>query len=152
MRELSVSNLMEKDTAALGFALGKRLFPGAFVALYGGLGAGKTTLTKSMAEALGITGVLSPTFTIVREYADGALPLFHFDAYRLGSARELDDLGFGDYIARCGAVVMEWCENVPDAMPPERLEIHLAGSGEEPRAARLIAFGPRYEAMLEEIA
>ncbi len=152
MNQLVMDSLFEKDTAALGEKLGQRLFPGAFIALFGELGAGKTTLTRSLAEAMGIRGVLSPTFTIVREYTQGSLPLFHFDAYRLGSAEELDAIGFADYQARQGAIVMEWCENVAEALPPERLEIHLAGSGDSPRSARLVAFGKPYEAILEELS
>ena len=87
MKELELKGLSEQDTARIGEKLGEGLFPGAFIALYGGLGAGKTTLTRSIAAALGIRGILSPTFTIVREYA-GRIPLFHFDAYRLGDADE----------------------------------------------------------------
>ena len=68
MKELELKGLSEQDTARIGEKLGEGLFPGAFIALYGGLGAGKTTLTRSIAAVLGIRGILSPTFTIVREY------------------------------------------------------------------------------------
>ncbi len=78
---------------------------------------------------MGIQDIQSPTFTIVREHRDGRLPLFHFDAYRLGSGEELYAIGYEDYLAQQGVVVMEWCENVPEALPAQRLEIHLTGSG-----------------------
>ena len=129
MKELELKGLSEQDTARIGEKLGEGLFPGAFIALYGGLGAGKTTLTRSIAAALGIRGILSPTFTIVREYA-GRIPLFHFDAYRL----------------------MEWCENVEDALPCDRLEIHIQGSGEEPRSMRIAASGAAHEKLMEGLA
>ena len=78
----------EQDTEALGRALVQRLQPGAVVAFTGDLGAGKTAFVRGMAQGLGIPQrVTSPTFTIVNEYEGGRLPLFHFDMYRLGSAR-----------------------------------------------------------------
>lgn len=150
-KELILSDMTEKGTAMLGERIGRALFKGAFIALYGGLGAGKTTLTRSVAAALGISGIISPTFTIVREYR-GRLPLFHFDAYRLGSADELNDIGFDDYVAQNGVIMMEWCENVKDALPDKRLEIHISGSGAEPRRIRIAAYGAEYERLLEAIA
>lgn len=151
MKELELKGLSEQDTARIGEKLGEGLFPGAFIALYGGLGAGKTTLTRSIAAALGIRGILSPTFTIVREYA-GRIPLFHFDAYRLGDADELYAIGFDEYMARGGAIIMEWCENVEDALPCDRLEIHIQGSGEEPRSMRIAASGAAHEMLMEGLA
>ena len=151
MKELELKGLSEQDTARIGEKLGEGLFPGAFIALYGGLGAGKTTLTRSIAAALGIRGILSPTFTIVREYA-GRIPLFHFDAYRLGDADELYAIGFDEYMARGGAIIMEWCENLADALPCDRLEIHIQGSGEEPRSVRIAASGATHEKLTEGLA
>lgn len=151
MKELVLDALTEQDTARIGKRLGEGLFSGAFIALYGGLGAGKTTLTRSIALSLGIRGILSPTFTIVREYA-GRIPLFHFDAYRLGDADELYAIGFDEYISRGGAIIMEWCENVADALPRERLEIHIQGSGDEPRCMRMAAFGAAHERLTEGLA
>ena len=104
-----------------------------------------------MTAALGIRGILSPTFTIVREYA-GRIPLFHFDAYRLGDADELYAIGFDEYMARGGAIIMEWCENVEDALPCDRLEIHIQGSGEEPRSMRIAASGAAHEKLMEGLA
>lgn len=148
MTRLVFNGLNEADMAAFGKKLGKEAFAGMFIAFYGDLGAGKTTLTRHLAAELGITNVASPTFTIVREHS-GKLPLFHFDAYRLGDEDELYCIGFDDYRNRGGVIVMEWCENVLNAMPPERLEIHLEGSGTMPRKAELVAFGSKYERILE---
>ena len=82
MREVIIRN--EEDTRAFGTALAQQLKPGTVLALIGNLGTGKTTLTKYIAEGLGVKETLtSPTFTIVREYHSGRLPLYHFDVYRL---------------------------------------------------------------------
>jgi tRNA threonylcarbamoyladenosine biosynthesis protein TsaE len=150
MKELVLKALGEEETAEIGKKLGETLFPGAFIALYGDLGVGKTTLTKSIAAALGIHGILSPTFTIVREYK-GRIPLFHFDAYRLGDADELYAIGYDEYVNRGGAIIMEWCENVPDALPNDRLEIRVEGSGDEMRTMRVTATGPKHEKLAEAL-
>ena len=150
MDTIRLTGLDEAASSQLGKRLAKGLFPGAFIAFFGDLGAGKTTLTTAIASELGIDGIQSPTFTIVREYS-GQLPLFHFDAYRLGSADELYDIGFDDYVERNGVIIMEWCENVPEALPANRLEIHISGSGCEPRNMELIAFGKDHERICKDI-
>lgn len=105
------------ETEAVGFALAQRLGPGSIVAYRGGLGAGKTAFTRGLAKGLGITdSVTSPTYTIVNEYLGGRMPLFHFDMYRLGSADDLFDIGWDDYLERGGVCAVEWSENVDEAM------------------------------------
>ena len=148
--EYRVSVNSEEEMTLLGRRLGGKLFPNAFIAFFGGLGAGKTTMTKGIADALGITGILSPTFTIVRHH-EGVMKLDHFDAYRIEDADELTAIGYEDYLWGGGVIVMEWCENVPDALPEERLEIHIEGSGEDPRSIVFIPYGDRYEWILEEV-
>ncbi len=135
---------------ALGVRIGGELFPGAFIALYGGLGAGKTTLTKGVAEALGIEGILSPTFTIVRRHK-GRLPLDHFDAYRIEDPDELYAIGYEDHLASGSVIIMEWCENVPEALPQDRLEIEIIGSGQDPRRVLIRTRGSGYEGILEAV-
>lgn len=111
--EIKTKNVGETEAAGAAFA--KTLVSGAVVAMYGDLGAGKTAFVRGMAIGLGSESrVTSPTFTIVNEY-DGRLPIFHFDMYRLGSADELFDIGWEDYLARGGICVVEWSENVCDA-------------------------------------
>ena len=105
------------ETQALGTKLAKRLQPGDVIAFFGDLGAGKTALTRGIAQGLGITDIVtSPTYTIVNEYLTGRLPLFHFDMYRLGSSDELFDIGWEDYLARGGVCAVEWSENVEAAL------------------------------------
>ena len=122
----------EQDTEALGRALVQRLQPGAVVAFTGDLGAGKTAFVRGMAQGLGIPQrVTSPTFTIVNEYEGGRLPLFHFDMYRLGSADELFDIGWEDYVNRGGVCAVEWSENVAEAMETGTIRVSIRREGDE---------------------
>ena len=105
------------ETESLGASLAAPLQPGDVIAYFGDLGAGKTAFTQGLARGLGINEpVTSPTYTIVNEYLDGRLPLFHFDMYRLSDSDELFDLGWEDYLARNGVCAVEWSENVADAL------------------------------------
>lgn len=103
-----------EETVELGEKIGSLLFPGAVVTLNGDLGAGKTTLTKGIAKALGVTRVVSsPTFTIMKVY-EGKLPLYHMDVYRLegiGYDYDLEEYIYGD-----GVSVIEWSENIKDSL------------------------------------
>ena len=130
------------QTEALGAALAQRLGPGSVVAFTGDLGAGKTAFVRGMAAGLGVGArVTSPTFTIVNEYEDGRLPLFHFDMYRLGSADELYDIGWEDYLARGGVCAVEWSENIAGALEAGTVRVDIRrGAGD---SQRLIAItGP----------
>ena len=148
--ELTIENVSEQHLEKIARNLAGGLFPGAFIALFGDLGAGKTAFTKYAAKELNIDDIQSPTFTIVREH-QGHLPLFHFDCYRLEDEDELYAIGFEDYLARGGAIIMEWCERVPCALPRERLELHITGSGSMPRTLRFVSMGAQYEKLLERI-
>ena len=115
-----------EETEALGEMLAGRLEPGTVIAFTGDLGAGKTAFVRGLARGLGIAErVTSPTFTIVNEYEGGRLPLFHFDMYRLGSADELFDIGWEDYLARGGVCAVEWSENVSDALEDGCLRVDI---------------------------
>jgi tRNA threonylcarbamoyladenosine biosynthesis protein TsaE len=114
------------ETRALGARLAQTLRGGDVVAFTGDLGAGKTAFVSGMAQGLGIDErVTSPTFTIVNEYEGGRLPLFHFDMYRLGSADELFDIGWEDYLARGGVCAVEWTENVAEAIEPDAVRVSI---------------------------
>lgn len=105
------------ETERIGTQLGRRLHPGDVIAFCGGLGAGKTALTRGLACGLNVAEqVTSPTYTLVNEYLSGRLPLFHFDLYRLTSSDELYDIGWEDYLDRGGVCCVEWSENAPDAL------------------------------------
>jgi len=123
----------EAETVQEGEKLGSKLMPGAIVALYGRLGAGKTAFTRGLAVGLGIkANVSSPTFTIVNEYP-GDIPLFHFDMYRLESEQELFDIGWDDYLDRGGVCAVEWSEKIPGAFPPDTITVSLENLGEDTR-------------------
>ena len=132
-------------TARLGAAIAGGLKPGDAVALWGDLGAGKTTLARAILTALGVTeDVPSPTFTLVQSY-DTRPAVAHYDLYRLKSGRELEELGFEDALAD-GAVLVEWPERAPEALPPESLHVRLA-IRDGGRTARLT--GPaRWESLI----
>ncbi len=128
-------------TEAFGRRLGALLFPGAVVALVGPLGAGKTHLARAIAEGLGVPDsrvVTSPTFVLIQEYY-GRLPIFHFDAYRLASEAEFDDLGTQEYYDGGGVCLIEWADRVPGSLPPENLRITLQPTGPTSRRATLEA-------------
>jgi len=134
-------------TRALGARIGGLLRAGDLVVLTGGLGAGKTTLTQGLGEALGVRGpITSPTFVIARVHPSlvGGPPLVHVDAYRVGSALELDDLDLDADLAE-SVVVVEWGAGLVEALSGDRLELLLEDSGEGPRTAVLVGVGPRWE-------
>ena len=138
---LTLESASPDETAALGERLGRALAAGDVVALAGELGAGKTAFVQGLARGLGVRGrVVSPSFTIVTEHHDGRVPLFHVDFYRLERAEELDAIGFDDYFARGGVVVVEWADRFPEALPAERLEVRIDIVGDEAR--RLHVAGP----------
>jgi tRNA threonylcarbamoyladenosine biosynthesis protein TsaE len=123
-RKLRLNN--EEDTRALGLEIAEALEPGDIVALIGDLGTGKTALTKYIAEGLGIKEeISSPTFTIVKEYKSGRLPLYHFDVYRLGSGEELLDIGAEDMLEGDGVCVIEWADIAADVLPADALVVKL---------------------------
>jgi tRNA threonylcarbamoyladenosine biosynthesis protein TsaE len=103
-----------RDTMELAANIAARLKGGETLLLSGRLGAGKTTFTKGLAEALGIKkSVVSPTFTIIREYGGGRLKLYHIDMYRIEDTAELSELGIEDCFSADSVVVIEW-NKLPD--------------------------------------
>ena len=124
-----------EETEDIGARLAETLKPGAVVAFTGDLGAGKTAFTRGLARGLGVPDrVTSPTFTIVNEYEGGRLPLFHFDMYRLGSADELFDIGWEDYLRRGGVCAVEWSENIAGALETDAVRVDIRrGSSDQER-------------------
>lgn len=121
------------ETEAVGAALARVLEPGTVIAYRGDLGAGKTAFTRGLARGLGVKeSVTSPTYTIVNEYLNGRMPLFHFDMYRLGSEDELFDIGWEDYLERGGVCAVEWSENVWGAME-DAIVVTISRLGEDTR-------------------
>lgn len=107
-----------EETFALGRELGQQASPGQIYCLDGDLGVGKTVFTQGFAAGLGIEGpVNSPTFTIVQQYDDGRLPLYHFDVYRIGDVSEMDEIGYEDCFYGDGVCLIEWSQLIPEILP-----------------------------------
>lgn len=117
------------ETEALGAALATELLANEalprYVALYGDLGVGKTAFVRGVASVLAPgAAVRSPTFALVHEYR-GKLPLFHFDMYRITDEDDLYSIGYDDYLARDGVILVEWSENIPFALPDAYLRVRI---------------------------
>jgi tRNA threonylcarbamoyladenosine biosynthesis protein TsaE len=122
-----------ETTRALGATLAVAARPGDLVCLWGELGAGKTQFAKGFGAGLGVTAVInSPSFVLMAEYA-GRLPLFHIDLYRLATAEEAMAGGLIDERQASGVTLVEWPDRLGSALPHERLDIRIDGSGDEPR-------------------
>ncbi|HEX7496298.1 MAG TPA: tRNA (adenosine(37)-N6)-threonylcarbamoyltransferase complex ATPase subunit type 1 TsaE [Candidatus Limnocylindrales bacterium] len=126
-------------TRALGAELAGEARPGDLICLIGDLGAGKTQFAKGFGAGLGITDtIVSPSFVLMAEYR-GRLPMFHIDLYRLADAAEALAGGLIDERQAEGVTLVEWAERLADAMPAERLEVRIGGTGDDPRLIELLA-------------
>lgn len=140
----------EEQTKEIGYKLGKLLTPGSVICLIGDLGAGKTTMTQSLAKAIGVDDyITSPTFTIVNEY-EGDMPLYHFDVYRIGSSEEMYDIGYDEYINSDGVCIIEWANLIDDILPDEYLDIKLSYK-DMGREMILKPIGEKYKKIVEEL-
>ena len=140
----------EENTKEIGYRLGKLLTPGSVICLIGDLGAGKTTMTQSLAKAIGVDDyITSPTFTIVNEY-EGNMPLYHFDVYRIGSSEEMYDIGYDEYINSGGVCIIEWANLIEDILPDEYLDIEL-NYKDMGREMILKPVGEKYKKIVEEL-
>lgn len=139
----------ESEMLALGETIAMLCDRHGFLALYGDLGAGKTVFARGVAKAFRIEHVSSPTFTIVCEYPTEP-KLYHFDAYRLSDADELYAIGFSDYLREDALILMEWANLVPEALPKDRLDITIEGSGLDARNVMIEPRGARYEEVFHE--
>ena len=119
-----VSHSVE-ETENFAQNLAKNLSKGDTVALFGGLGMGKTAFVRGLAKGLSVTSeVSSPTFALVHEY-DGRFPVYHFDMYRITSLEDLYSTGFFDYVESDGIVVVEWSENISEYLPENTVRITI---------------------------
>ena len=117
----------EEETRRFAHELAENLAPGDGLALIRVLGTGKTALTAYIAEGLGIKRrVNSPTFTIVKEYTDGRMPLYHFDVYRVSDPDELFNIGIDEYFFGEGVCIVEWADLILDILPENTKYIYLA--------------------------
>jgi len=144
----------EEEMERLGHGLAGLVTPGVVIGLIGPLGAGKTRLSRALAEALGVDplAIASPTFVLIHEY-EGAIPVYHFDAYRLPSADEFEALGAADYFGGEGVCLVEWADLVLDRLPREAWLLRIEPTGPEQRRveARFPFHSPVAEALAQRL-
>jgi tRNA threonylcarbamoyladenosine biosynthesis protein TsaE len=139
-------------TSAIGAALATAARPGDVICLWGDLGAGKTHLAKAFGAAFGVTDTItSPSFILMAEYT-GRLPLFHLDLYRLSDAADALAGGLIDDRQAAGVTLVEWPDRLGPALPAERLDVVIDGSGDDPRTITLRAVGAGARRYLEAVA
>lgn len=134
MKKIRINNLNEMQEFAK--KLVNKLYPGCIVTLSGDLGAGKTTLSKFIGKELGVQEVISsPTYTIMKEYTSGKMPLYHYDLYRIDKG--MFDYDLEDYLYRQGVSLVEWPEKFLDILPEEKLELVITIVDENTREITL---------------
>ena len=118
------------ETEALGFRLAERLatlgIRRAVIAMRGEMGVGKTVFTRGFASYFGISGVKSPTYTVVNEYRGKSCSIFHFDLYRISDSDDLYSVGYDDYLARDGYSIIEWSERIPEEIPEDAIIVSIS--------------------------
>ena len=134
----STTTHTEEETIELGIEFARSLRHGDVVALYGDLGSGKTRFVQGVCKGLGAhEHIASPTFTIVNEYVAGDLSIYHVDLYRVKSLREIQDVGFEEYVNGDGICLIEWAEKAQALLPLRRFDVHLM-LGESAHAREII--------------
>lgn len=140
----------EMETIELAQNFESEKFPNMVICLTGELGSGKTVFTKGLAQALGIEEtVTSPTFSIIKEYTDAEMPLYHMDVYRLDG--DMTGVNIEEYFTKGGIVVIEWAETIKDILPEERLEIKFKILDENKRLLQITPYGKAYEELCEAV-
>lgn len=148
--EYKITTHSEMETLELAQNFESEKYPNMIICLNGELGSGKTLFTKGIANGLGIEEVItSPTFTIIKEYLDGEMPLYHMDVYRLDG--DTSEVGIEDYFTKGGIVVIEWANTIKDILPEERLDIKFKISGENSRTLIITPYGEKYEELCEAV-
>ena len=140
----------EDDTMELAQNLESEKFPNMVICLEGDLGSGKTVFAKAFALALGVTeNITSPTFTIIKEYYGGEMPLFHMDVYRLNEVKQ--DIGIEEYFTKKGVTIIEWSDLIEDILPKNRLDIRIKIIDENTRQFVITPHGSKYEDLCERV-
>ena len=121
-----VETYSAQETYELGRRLGEKAKAGQIYCLNGDLGVGKTVFTQGFAAGLGIEGpVNSPTFTILQQYEDGRLPLYHFDVYRIGDVEEMEEIGYEDCFYGEGVSLVEWSSLIREILPEKVIRVTI---------------------------
>ncbi|MDQ2806639.1 MAG: tRNA (adenosine(37)-N6)-threonylcarbamoyltransferase complex ATPase subunit type 1 TsaE [Chloroflexota bacterium] len=151
-RDVDIISHSLEQTRRIGARLAALLQAGDLILLEGDFGAGKTSFTQGIARGLGVGSdyITSPTFTLINEYEDGRLPLYHVDLYRLEDPAQVRDLGLLDYIEGDGVTVIEWPARAAGLLPAHHLTIYLSDVTDTKRALRFHAEGVRYVELSEQ--
>ena len=140
----------EEDTLELAENIESEKFPGMVICLNGELGSGKTVFVKGFAKALGIQETItSPTFSLVKEYHDCEMPLFHMDVYRMEDSKE--NFGLRDYLNQDGVCIIEWPEMIEEQLPEERLDVTIKVIDDEVRVFVFTPHGDQYEELCQSV-
>ena len=148
--EYKVTTHSEFETIELAQNFESEKFENMIICLNGELGSGKTVFAKGMAQALGIEETItSPTFTIIKEYNSGEMPLYHMDVYRV--EENSDGIGIEEYFTKGGIVIIEWADMITDILPEERLDIKFKILDEDKRLLVITPYGEKYEELCEAV-
>ena len=148
--DYKITSKSEKETVELAENIEAEKFSGMVICLNGDLGSGKTLFTKGFAAALEIDETItSPSYTIIKEYYSGEMPLYHMDVYRL--EEDITSTGRTDYFGRDGIVIIEWADMIKDYLPEERLEIKFTAVSETKRVIKITPYGSKYEELCEAV-
>ena len=148
--EYKIVTHSELETIELAQNIESEKFENMIICLNGDLGSGKTMFTKGIASALGIEeNITSPTFTIIKEYLNGEMPLYHMDVYRLDGNPE--GIGIEEYYNKNGVVIIEWANTIKDILPDERLDIKIKVIDETKRSITVVPYGKKYEELCEAV-
>ncbi|MDO4962651.1 MAG: tRNA (adenosine(37)-N6)-threonylcarbamoyltransferase complex ATPase subunit type 1 TsaE [bacterium] len=148
--EYKITTHSELETIELAQNIEAEKFENMVICLDGELGSGKTVFTKGLANGLGIEeSITSPTFTIIKEYLDGEMPLYHMDVYRLDG--NTTGVNIEEYYTKGGIVVIEWAKTIKDILPDERLEIKFKVIDENKRVLIITPYGEKYEELCEAV-
>jgi len=148
--EYKITTRSEIETIEIAQNIESEKFENMIICLDGELGSGKTVFTKGFANALGIEeSVTSPTFTIIKEYSNGEMPLYHMDVYRLDG--NTDGVGIEEYFTKGGVTIIEWAKTISEILPEERLEIKFKILDENKRILIITPYGTKYEELCEAV-
>ena len=148
--EYKLTTHSELETIEIAQNIESEKFENMIICLDGELGSGKTVFTKGIANALGIEeNITSPTYTIIKEYLNGEMPLYHMDVYRLDG--NTDGVGIEEYFTKGGIVVIEWAKTIEDILPKERLDIKFIITDEDKRILKITPHGEKYEELCEAV-
>ena len=138
-----------EETEQVGYQIAAQAKPGELFCLDGNLGVGKTVFTQGFARGLGIDeAVCSPTFTLIQEYEEGRLPLYHFDVYRISGPWDMEDLGYEDYFYGQGVCLIEWGQLIRELLPANTVFVTIEKDLEKGFDYRKITISKDYEVSL----